>query len=202
MHAPIARYPGTMLNHVEMLYHPGERELAATFLRTLGCVVDTTAHPTYAFAFINPEDRDIVNNVLYLSEIRPEQLALEHALREALRADTTLAESLEGYREKRRTRPHGIPHFGIRYPSFAALEEVIARIESLEGNLRERIDGPIVLRPGDGQSMTDDLMQAFIATDIAFSGLGTLGQAIELQAQEIAGDVPKPKRSVVPTPAS
>jgi hypothetical protein len=182
---PIGRYPGMLLNHVEMLYRSGERELAAEFFRTLGCSVETKLHDVYGFAFVNGTDRDVINNVIYFSEVRSEQVALEQALESAVASDAALAGSLEAYREKRRTRPHGIPHFGIRYPSFAELEAVIARLESLEGGLRGRVEGPVVLRPGDEQSMTKDLIQAFVATDVVFSGLATIGQAIELQAQEI-----------------
>ena len=185
MREAIGRYPGMLLNHVEMLYRPGERELAADFFRALGCTCETKMHPVYAFAFIESGDKDVINNVVYLSEIRPEQVALEDALQSALAGDEALARGLDGYLEKRRTRPHGIPHFGIRYPSFAAIEDVIARLESLDGPLKDRVEGPVVARPGDAQSMTDDLIQAFVATDVAFSGLATLGQLIELQAQEI-----------------
>ena len=171
-----------------MLYRPGERDLAAEFFRVLGCTCETKLHDTYAFAFIEDSDKDVINNVLYLSEIRPEQAALEEALLSALSRDDALAQGLKGYLEKRRTRPHGIPHFGIRYPSFAAIEEVIERLENLGGPLKGRVEGPVVARPGDPQSMTDDLIQAFVATDVAFSGLATLGQLIELQAQEIVTD--------------
>lgn len=185
MKEPVGRHPGMLLNHVEMLYQPGERELAGEFFRALGCKVETKLHDTYAFAFVDADFTDIINNVLYLSEIRPEQAALEKALQAAIGRDENLAQGLKGYLQKRRTRPHGIPHFGIRYPSFDSIEEVIARLESLKEPLRGRVEGPLVIRPGDDLSMTDDLIQAFVATDVAFTGLGTLGQMIELQAQQI-----------------
>jgi hypothetical protein len=35
--------------------------------------------------------------------------------------------------------------------------------------------------------MTDDLIQAFVATDLVTTGLFATGQLIELQAQELGG---------------
>jgi len=59
-------------------------------------------------------------------------------------------------------------------------------IIDLEGKPEQALRGARErVRPGDEQSMTDDLIQAFVSTDVAFSGLATLGQAIELQAQQI-----------------
>ena len=68
MRESIGRYPGMLLNHVEMLYQPGERELAGEFFRTLGCAVDTQMHPVFALAFLEASDKDPINNVVYLSE--------------------------------------------------------------------------------------------------------------------------------------
>ena len=44
----------------------------------------------------------------------------------------------------------------------------------------------MAIRPGDKAALTQNLIQAFIYTDIVASGLFCLGQVIELQAQRAA----------------
>ena len=56
-------YRGRMLNHVEVLYRPGDRELATRFLETLGCTVVDTGQEnetgtTYLYAFPDTEEQD------------------------------------------------------------------------------------------------------------------------------------------------
>jgi len=41
----IGEYTGNLLNHVEALYRPGERELAVEFAEMLGCAVTDTGFP-------------------------------------------------------------------------------------------------------------------------------------------------------------
>jgi hypothetical protein len=188
--ALLTEYRGRLLNHVELLYQRDERELAVAFFEALGCHVEATDREietgsTILCVYPEPNERDIVNNVLYLSEVRDVQWELEQALRTAVGRDADLADAVTAFRHKAATRPHGNPHFGLRYPSFASLEAVLDRLEhDLDERLRDRVS-VCVVRPRDSESMTDDLIQAFVATDLVTAGLFTTGQLIELQAQEL-----------------
>ena len=52
----------------------------------------------------------------------------EQVLAARLGADAELRDAVARYDHKARHEPHGIAHFGIRYPSFESLEIVIDRI--------------------------------------------------------------------------
>jgi hypothetical protein len=183
-------YRGRLLNHVELLYQRSERELAVAFFEALGCqVVDTgrviETGSTILCVYPEPGECDILNTVLYLSVVRDPQRELEQALGAAAGRDPVLAGAVAAFRRKAATAPHGNPHFGLRYPSFAALEAVLDRLEhALDPRLRDRLSVHVV-RPRDSSSMTDDLIQAFVATDLVTAGLFATGQLIELQAQEL-----------------
>jgi hypothetical protein len=188
--ALLTEYRGRLLNHVELLYQRGERDLAIAFFEALGCRVVATDREietgsTILCVYPEPDECDIVNNVLYLSEVRDPQWELERALAGAVDRDPALAAAVAAFRHKAATAPHGNPHFGLRYPSFAALEAVLDRLEhELDARLRDRVS-VCVVRPSDSASMTDALIQAFVATDLVTAGLFTTGQLIELQAQEL-----------------
>jgi hypothetical protein len=181
-------YDGKGLNHVETLYQRGERELAMAFTRMLGCTPIETPQAsergsTYICVHPDDGDRDGMNNVLYLSEIRDPQHDLEQALKVRFAADGELAGLVGAYRDKATNKPFGIPHFGLRFPSFASIEPVLEALENcsdpeMQGRVQVR-----AVRPGDPMAMSPELIQAFVYTDIIASGLFCLGQVIELQAQ-------------------
>lgn len=187
----LASYHGRMVNHVETLYQTGERELATRFVEALGCTVVDTDTPietgsTILYAFPDPDEQDRLNNVIYMSEIRPAQQALENVLRPLLHGEGPAAEAFDGYVHKALHHPHGTPHFGLRYPSFESLEQTLAELaEQMEGDFKDRVRFSQILRPNDASSMTGELIQAFVYTDVIVSGLFSLGQLIELQAQEL-----------------
>ena len=184
----LTNYPGQLLNHVEILYQRGERELAKQFFTFLGCTIvdtETDSGTGSSILYVYPEAtcQDRMNNVVYLSEIRQPQWELEQVLTERLKTDIELSDAIAKYDHKARNEPHGIAHFGLRYPSFGALEVVI---DKLENELPPEIAGRVsvaAVRPGDLRSMTDELIQAFVRTDIVCAGLFPFGQLIELQAQ-------------------
>ena len=81
----VSDYTGNLFSHVAAVYRPGERDMAVEFVEALGCAAaDTAAKADSGSPFIavhpNPDDRDPINNVFYLSEMMPEQFALEQAL--------------------------------------------------------------------------------------------------------------------------
>jgi hypothetical protein len=181
-------YDGKGLNHVETLYQRGERALAMRFARMLGCTPVETPQmsergSTYICVHPDDDDRDGMNNVLYLSEIRDPQYELEQGLKARFAADGELAELLGAYRDKATNKPFGIPQFGLRFPTFESIEPVL---DALEGCTDPQMQGRFqvrAVRPSDPVAMSQDLIQAFVYTDIIASGLFCLGQVIELQAQ-------------------
>jgi hypothetical protein len=179
----LMNYKGRLLNHVELVYWPGERHLVGKLFTALGCtVIDSGA--THLYIAVGSPDKYGLNNSLYASEVTKEQLLLEEQLRQALHGESPLAAAYAGYDDKFRRHPQLTSHFGLRFPSFAKLEETLAQLESnLDPELVGRVQIKGVFRPGAPGSYTDLVMQAFIKTDIAASGLLTFGQHIELQAQ-------------------
>ncbi|MBV1687908.1 hypothetical protein KRR38_09525 [Novosphingobium sp. G106] len=183
----IAQYQGKLLNHLEALYRPGERDLAIELAEALGCAISDTGFKgdgvdTFLAVHPNPDDRNGQNNVFYMSQVRPEQLALEDRLRR-LSADSDFAADLDAYREAARTKPFGVPHFSLRYPSGQAVEEVAERINGgLKQKLQERLHLRI-FRPGDGDAAVGNLIQGFLYQDVIVSGSFLMGQLIELQTQ-------------------
>ncbi len=177
-------YNGKGLNHVELLYQRGDRELAVELMEMLGCTAIPTSQvnetgSTYICIHPDDDDQDPVNNVLYLSEIRAPQHDLEEVLKSTISRDTPLSEVVEAYRHRARTLPYGIPHFGLRFPNFESIEPVLDRLENCTNPALTEHMSVMVLRPGDDAALTDNLIQAFVYTDIVATGLFCLGQVIE-----------------------
>jgi hypothetical protein len=182
----LVNYKGRLLNHIEMVYRPGERHLVTKLFTALGCNVTDTGHTHLAIA-LGATDKYMLNNTVYASEVTPEQWRLEQQLGRALEGESPLAAAYAGYDDKFRHDPQLTSHFGIRYPSFEALEETLKHLENdLDPELAGRVQIKGVFRPGQPGSYVDFIMQAFIKTDIAASGLLTFGQHIELQAQRLS----------------
>lgn len=183
----IADYSGNLLNHVEALYRPGERALAIELAETLGCAISDTGFKgdgdsTFLAVHPNPDDRNAQNNAFYMSEMRPEQAALEEHLRALGAGDARLAGLLTDYRAVARSKPFGVPHFSIRYADAALLERAALRIETdLIPRLGERLHFRI-FRPEDKDGAGGQSIQAFLYQDVIVSGSFLLGQLIELQA--------------------
>jgi hypothetical protein len=186
----IAEYHGKLLNHVEALYRPGERKIAIELAEALGCAVTDTGFKgdgvdTFLAVHPNPDDRNPQNNVFYISQIRPQQQAVEDRLRRLIDEDGEFSVLLDKYRNEARTKPFGIPHFALRYPSGQAVEEVAARIDaSLKKKLKDRLHFRI-FRPGDSDAAGDHLIQGFLYQDVIVSGSFVMGQLIELQTQSV-----------------
>lgn len=184
----IAEYEGKLLNHVEALYRPGEREIAVELVEALGCAVSDTGFKgdgvdTFLAVHPNPDDRNGQNNVFYMSQIRPEQLALEQRLQRMSAQDVDFASDLERYRQAARTKPFGVPHFCLRYRSRLEVEEVAKRID---GSLKQRLQDRLhfrIFRPEDPDAAVGNLIQGFLHQDVIVSGSFLMGQLIELQTQ-------------------
>lgn len=166
------------LTHVELLYRPGERLLAARLFALLGC------HPrdsggTWFTSFIEPFTADdYANNVLYASEVSAEQWRLEQAIVSAA------AGPLSAYRELMRNSPQRSAHFGFRVPTERTFDELVARVQQAaldDPDLAGRVAVDGVYRPGKPGAIAPNMVQAFIWTDIVAAGLLPLGQHIEVQ---------------------
>jgi hypothetical protein len=172
--------PTRLLNHSELVYRPGERELAIRVFEALGCAVSGKEN-TYMGVRIEPSASGFINNMFYASECTPEQEALERELSAAIAAGGPLAESFRAQQEKLRNEPQSSTHFGIRLPSEAALAEVLERVRKTGEELGGRLSVSGVFHPSDPGALAQGMIQAFVKTDIVAAGLCTLGQHFELQ---------------------
>jgi hypothetical protein len=177
------------LNHVELVYRPGERRLARELLEALGCrVIDPQVDPVppdlgpaagpYLIVFVEPSSRDLIDNVIYASEVRPEQWRLEQRLCARLGGSPELQELQRTFR----SLPQAMTHIGMAFPSTSELEAALARLEA-SAALRGRVHLSPVYRPGEPGSVDDRVVQAFVFTDVLSTGLLAVGQSIELQAR-------------------
>jgi len=170
------------ITHLELLHRPGERAQAQRLLELLGCrVLDRGGH--FFSAFVEPEVTDYLDNILYASEVTPQQWAFERRL-EVAATEGPLAQARSAWSEHMRAHPQYTYHFGLRLPSEEALDAALARIREAGregGELAGRVEVVGVFRPGDPDAATDTMVQAFVRTDIVACGLVTLGQHIELQ---------------------
>lgn len=176
------------LNHVEMVYRPGERALAARFFELLGMgVIDKGGE--WLFALVDPANRDLANNACYASQVTAEQWALEQALANSLGASGSGSPDVGGagraYMERLRAEPPRSFHFGIRFRSREDFDAALERIGAAETDpeLAGRVAISGVYHPDSPVSYSPSLIQAFIRTDIVAAGLLAFGQHVELQFQ-------------------
>lgn len=181
-------YTGRFINHVEALYRPGERALAIELAEALGCTISDTGFAegegdTFLAVHPDPVDRDMKNNAFYISEMTREHCLLEDALRKQVDQSANLRAMLDDYRGIARSRPFGIPHFGVRYRS---LTEIEGALDAIERRLAPRLGDRIatrVYRRGSGPIAEGETVQAFVHQDVIVSGAFLLGQVMELQVQ-------------------
>lgn len=181
-----------LLNHTEMFYAPGERALARDLFRAIGCrVLDPqeeegpadlgAAAGPYLIIFVDPASTDLIDNVMYCSEVEPAQWKLEQALRERIASDAGLRERHADYEACFRRYPQGMTHFGVSM-SEASLADALERVRktpAFEG--RVALAGPY--RPGEKGSVDPRVIQGFLRTDIVSTGFLLAGQQIELQVR-------------------
>lgn len=185
--ATATRFDAYFLNHVELLHRPGEGELATLFFEALGCsVVDLTdkfgASRRILGVFAGTDERDALNNVLYLSEFREPERQLDDVLARLMRDDAELRSAIETH-DAVRSKPGDVTHFGLRFPTFEALAAVVDRLgnalpDQLAGRVTVYPSAPVAL-----PALAAEVDQAFVHTDVIGTGLFPFGQLIELQAQ-------------------
>jgi hypothetical protein len=189
----IVDYTGRTVNHVATFYRPGERHLAVKVYEALGCRVSNTTFGEGnqgLVIHVEPDEHDLVNNVIYAAEVTPVQWHFEQELRGALGEREALATALATYGAQRESQPESVTHFGIRYASFASLKWALKQLaEDLDDELQGRLRiAQVSHLPAGTAFLTEDVISAFVVTDVIAAGLLTLGQTIELQAQQQASE--------------
>ena len=171
-----------VLSHIEMVYRPGERDLALRLFEVLGLTI-SESHG-YILGFIDDGALgNLLENMLSVSEITPEHWAFEQALAENLQRPEFAARG-EAYRQAIRKAPQVRPHMGIADASRGAWQaagEWVRRATEDYPELRGRLEIACQFRPGDPGSQSDYLEHAFINTDIVGTSCLALGHCIELQ---------------------
>lgn len=190
---PLDRPGVHLLNHVEFVYAPGDRALVRAFLEALGLrVLDPQTDPTppelgpaagpYLIVYLAEGDDDLIDNVVYASEVRPDQWALESALRDRIAGDDALRSLQMAYHEAYAQSPQAMTHVGLAYPSTKAVEAAMDRLAD-DATLADRLTLSDVYVPGGPGSVDDRVTQAFVHTDLLSVGLLLGGQQFELQVR-------------------
>ena len=176
------------INHVEMIFQPGEREAARAYFETLGFGVSDFG--SWLVVAVDPNTGNGIDNVMYASEPVPAQQQFEDALAKALDAHPEAAAALEHYRGVRVAHPQFNFHFGASIPTHEEWVERTERIVAAAGShplLRGRIDVS-VFNPGDPGAV-GPIHQTFVLTHILSTGTLQTGLIFELQWRP---RVPKP----------
>ncbi|MBJ19347.1 MAG: hypothetical protein GY910_02060 [bacterium] len=190
---PLDKPTARLLNHVEFAYAPGERSLVRQLFEALGFrVLDPQTDPTpealgpaagpFLIVYLDSEAEDLIDNVVYASEVSEVQWRFESKLRDYLASDTSLAESHAELRATYTERPQAMTHIGVGYASADQVHAALERLRSAP-DLAKRIQLTKVFMPGDPGAVDDRVIQAFVYTDLIAAGLLCGGQQIELQVR-------------------
>ncbi len=171
-----------MLNHIEVVFRPGEKAMAMELFDLLGCRVRDKGGPGF-IAHADGDKPSRIYNIIYVSEVSPEQWRFEEQLQRQLGQDGPLADAYAGFDALVRRLPYKATHFGVRLDSLQRFEETVARLRITHSSaLAGRMELASVLRPGDEDSPIGFMAQAFVRTDVVAAGLLCLGQRIEVCA--------------------
>jgi hypothetical protein len=177
------------LNHVEMVYRPGERELAGRVFELLGMsVVDHGGE--WMFAHVDPAGADVANNACYASQVTPAQWRLEQSLTAAMDhaaddadGDGEVGSAARDYVERVRSEPQRSYHFGIRFLERNDFDDTLDRVRAAasDPDLAGRVTLLGLYDPSEPGTLAPGMFQAFVRTDVVAGGLLALGQIVELQ---------------------
>src|SRR4051794_4375019 len=173
---------GHRLNHVEMVYRPGERALAGRVFELLGMrVLDRGG--TWMTALVDPDVADFSNNACYASEVTPEQWELEQSLASAITSDADrVGDAARGYLARLRDEPQRSFHFGIRFLERDDFDAALDRVRTADDvDLAGRVSLVRVFHPDEPDAAAPNMIQAFVHTDVVAAGLLAFGQHVELQ---------------------
>ena len=171
------------LNHIEMVYRPGERHLATRVFELLGMrVIDNGGE--WLFALVDPAVGDARNNACYASEMTPQQWTLEQSLTSAMAlGDSEVGAAAQVYADTVRGEPQHSFHFGIRYHEREIFDATLDRFRAADDDpdLAGRATLLGLYDPAEPGAYAPGMYQAFVRTDVVAGGLLALGQLIELQ---------------------
>jgi hypothetical protein len=190
---PLTKPTARMLNHVEFVYAPGDRAAVRQFFEALGFrVLDPQTDPVpdalgpaagpYLIVFLDPDDEDLIDNVIYASEASEAQWRFESAIRDQLTKDEDFADRHAAFRAAYAETPQAMTHVGVGYPNAEEVTAAMSRLASVPG-VSERVELSNVFLPGGPGSVDDRVVQAFVYTDLISVGLLCGGQQIELQVR-------------------
>ncbi len=170
-----------LLNHVELVYRPGEKQLAVAAFELLGFkTLDDGGE--FLAAPADPAAPDILDNTCYASQMTPTQWAFEQQLVETLQAGD-VGRAHDAYREMLHREPQRAMHFGVHTSTLEDLETTVERVREAEHShpdLKGRVRVSGTFYPGGEGSLADNIVQAFFFTDVMASGLVSFGQHFEL----------------------
>jgi hypothetical protein len=169
-----------MINHVEMVYRPGQVEAARAFFETMGFAV--SEYGPWLIILVDPENGNGLDNVMYCNEAVPAHQRFEEELERVIATDEKLSAALDHYRDVRRAHPQYNFHFGVTLPTLAEWETRLERIQEASRNhplLAGHME-VIVFESGHPDGV-GPASQAFCYTDILASGTLPMGLVFEVQ---------------------
>jgi hypothetical protein len=175
----VATARGTVLGHLALQYAPGDERPARRLLELLGCtLVDNGPDPGrdgFCTVLINGADANYAENLMFLSQMKPEQAAIETAIRSALRPGHPDEDpAVAAYRHSVEAKPESISHIGFRYPRLEDVEAVVAALEAATAPGGE-LDGRATVvkyrpSPGGASPADDAAVAAAAAASTLFDG--------------------------------
>ena len=197
----------TTLGHLALHYRPGDEQAARRLLELFGCtLVDNGPAPGadgFCSVLVDGATANHADNIMFLSALPPEQLAIEDAIRASLdiggSAESPLVANLS---DRSSAAPELLSHIGFRYRSLEDLERVLAdleraaapggeldgRIEVIKHRARPGIDAEVDARIAESPAFTgaeppafvDHWVQCFVRTDLCGFGILAFGNLFEL----------------------
>lgn len=172
----------TFLNHVNMVYPPGDRDAAFALFEILGFTVLDT--PPWITVGVEPTEVDNwADNTLYAQEAVPAQLRFEELLTRLIESDPEVSDALAHYKEVRRNHPQLAYHWGVHVPTHEDWAQRVARVQDAAENhplLKGRVE-VLVFEPGKSPHAISTQSQAFVRTDVLAAEGFAFGLEIELQ---------------------
>lgn len=199
MNATLAQ--SKVLGHLALHYAPGNERAARRLLELMGAtLVDNGPDPGndgFCTILLDGVTGNHADNIMFMSPSRPQQVALEEAIKTAVPA-----QAIDDYLASTKTNPESISHIGIRYASLDRLEEVLAGLKQasgpggelegkidfkmyrarrgLDAGVDARMDASPVFSGDEPEAFANYWIQCFVKTDIVGFGLLAFGQIFEL----------------------
>ncbi|MBF6621344.1 MAG: hypothetical protein ITG02_14090 [Patulibacter sp.] len=164
-----------MVNHVEMIYQPGQRDAAQALFETMGFATFTIPGGPWLGVNVDPESALNSDNVMYANEPTPAQRNFDAAFDRVLASDSELADTLRRYQAIRRKHPQYVFHFGASVPTEQEWDARVAALQEANDShplLKGRLDVK-VSKPGVPDAL-GPLHQVFLYTDIISTGPGAI----------------------------